>query len=149
MPDMEQDEARERFAAERVARLATIAPSGRPHLVPVVFAVRGDDVVTAVDQKPKRTPRPARLHDIAVHPAVCLLADRYDDDWERLWWVRADGGARVLEPGAPGEEARAERETAVELLRGKYPQYVDRAPEGPVIVVSVLHWTGWKYGSAS
>ncbi|MFE0357370.1 TIGR03668 family PPOX class F420-dependent oxidoreductase [Streptomyces nigra] len=149
MPDMEQDEARERFAAARVARLATIAPSGRPHLVPVVFALRGDEVVTAIDHKPKRTPRPARLHDIAVHPAVCLLADRYEDDWERLWWVRADGGARVLEPDAPDDETLARRAEAVELLRGKYTQYEERPPHGPVIVVSVLHWTGWRAAPAS
>ncbi|MEU6547162.1 TIGR03668 family PPOX class F420-dependent oxidoreductase [Streptomyces sp. NPDC046859] len=149
MPDMEQDEARERFAAERVARLATIAPSGRPHLVPVVFALRGDVVVTAIDHKPKRTLRPARLRDIAVHPAVCLLADLYDEDWERLWWVRADGGARVLEPGAPDEETRAGHADAVELLRAKYPQYVERPPQGPVVAVSVLRWTGWRFAPGS
>ena len=38
---------------------------------------------------------------------------------------------------------------AVELLRGKYPQYVERPPHGPVIVVSVLHWTGWRAAPAS
>ncbi|MDQ3526766.1 MAG: pyridoxamine 5'-phosphate oxidase family protein, partial [Actinomycetota bacterium] len=41
--------ARERFATARVARLATTTPEGRPHLVPVVFAVVGDRVWTAVD----------------------------------------------------------------------------------------------------
>lgn len=63
--------------------------------------------------------------------------------------MRADGGARVLEPDAPDEETRARRAEAVDLLRGKYPQYAERPPHGPVIVVSVLHWTGWRAAPAS
>jgi PPOX class probable F420-dependent enzyme len=141
---MEQDEARRRFAGARVARLATIDPAGRPHLVPVVFARRGDDIVTAIDQKPKRTPQVRRLHNIAVHPAVTLLVDEYDEDWDRLWWVRADGGARTLPPDASDEETRKEYAAAIEVLRHKYPQYREQPPEGSVIAVSVLRWSGWR-----
>jgi PPOX class probable F420-dependent enzyme len=144
MPDMAQDEARRRFAGARVARLATVDSGGRPHLVPVVFAVRGDEIVTAVDRKPKRSLELRRLHNIAVHPAVSLLADEYDDDWDRLWWVRADAGARTLPPDAPDEAARAEYTAAVELLRHKYPQYRRQPPEGPVVVITVLRWSGWR-----
>ncbi|QOV40433.1 TIGR03668 family PPOX class F420-dependent oxidoreductase [Streptomyces ferrugineus] len=144
MPDMERDEARGRFTEASVARLATVDPEGRPHLVPVVFAARGDEVVTAVDGKPKRSRRLRRLRNIAVSPAVCLLVDAYDDDWDRLWWVRADGGARILPPEAPDEAAHAEYADAVELLRQKYPQYRQEPPEGPVIVITVLHWSGWR-----
>ncbi|MGW4172823.1 TIGR03668 family PPOX class F420-dependent oxidoreductase [Streptomyces chartreusis] len=144
MPDMEQDEARTRFAAAQVARLATVDPEGRPHLVPVVFAADGDEIVTAVDAKPKRSKGLKRLHNIAVRPAVCLLVDEYDADWERLWWVRADGGARVLPPDAADEATGAEYAAAVELLRQKYPQYRQEPPEGAVIVITVLHWSGWR-----
>ncbi|MFE5812328.1 TIGR03668 family PPOX class F420-dependent oxidoreductase [Streptomyces sp. NPDC056479] len=144
MPDMELDEARERFATASVARLATVDPEGRPHLVPVVFAASGDEIVTAVDGKPKRSRGLKRLHNIAVRPAVCLLADEYDGDWDRLWWVRADGGARILPPDAPEEAARGEYAEAIELLRGKYPQYRQEPPTGPVIVITVLHWSGWR-----
>lgn len=148
MPDMGQDEARRRFAAARVARLATVDPEGRPHLVPVVFAVRGDEIVTAVDRKPKRTLRLRRLHNIAVHPPVSLLADQYDDDWDRLWWVRADAVARTVSPDASDdvsdEESREEYAAAVDLLRRKYPQYRQQPPHGPVVVVSVLRWSGWR-----
>ena len=52
---MAPEEARARFAAARVARLATADAAGVPHLVPVVFAVDGDLVYSAVDAKPKRT----------------------------------------------------------------------------------------------
>ncbi|MFR9796548.1 TIGR03668 family PPOX class F420-dependent oxidoreductase [Streptomyces sp. MS06] len=144
MPDMEQDEARERFGGARVARLATLDPGGRPHLVPIVFAVRGDEVVTAVDRKPKRSRRLRRLHHIAVHPAVSLLADDYVEDWDRLWWVRADGGARILPPDAVDGPEQGEYAAALELLRRKYPQYRDQPPDGPVVVVAVHRWTGWR-----
>jgi hypothetical protein len=30
-----------------------------------------------------------------------MLADEYSDDWETLWWVRADGRAAILADQAP------------------------------------------------
>jgi PPOX class probable F420-dependent enzyme len=129
-------EARERFAAARVARLATADVAGRPHLVPVVFAVEGDTVYTVVDAKPKRTTALRRLDNVAANPRVALLVDHYDDvDWDALWWVRADGVGRVLAPDAP--EARH----AVELLRARYPQ---QQAAGAVLAVDVERWSGWS-----
>lgn len=144
MPDMTQGEAHRRFAAARVARLATVGPDGRPHLVPVVFARRGEEIVTAVDRKPKRSAHLARLRNIAAQPAVTLLVDAYDEDWDRLWWVRADGVARTLPPDAADEGSRAAYTAAITALRQKYHQYRDQPPEGPVIVVAVRRWTGWR-----
>ncbi|MER6981369.1 TIGR03668 family PPOX class F420-dependent oxidoreductase, partial [Streptomyces carpinensis] len=142
MPRMDPDQARRLFAAARVARLATVDESGRPHLVPVVFAADGaDGIVTAVDRKPKRTTRLRRLRNIEAGPAVCLLVDVFDEDWERLWWVRADGDARIVSPDAPDVTTRDEYEAAVERLRRKYPQYRQAPPHGPAILVAVRHWT--------
>ncbi|MGW1159742.1 TIGR03668 family PPOX class F420-dependent oxidoreductase [Streptomyces sp. NPDC002513] len=142
---MPEDEARRRFTDARVARLATVDSAGRPHLVPVVFARRGDDgIVMAVDRKPKQSHRLKRLRNIAVQPAVCLLADAYDEDWERLWWVRADGDARTVPPGAPATRDREEYGAALTLLAQKYPQYRTTPPDGPVIVVAVRRWSGWS-----
>jgi PPOX class probable F420-dependent enzyme len=130
--------ARSRFAAARVARLATAGADGRPHLVPVVFALDGDTLYTAIDDvKPKATPRLRRLRNIAGNPAVALLADHYDDDWSALWWVRADGAARIVDAGA------AEAGRARTLLAARYPQYRAAPPPGPVIAVAVERWTGW------
>src|SRR5579875_3988162 len=98
---MEAVAARRRFAQARVARLATITPDGRPHLVPIVFAVHGDTVYSAVDAKPKRTGALARLANVAAHPQASVLADHYEEDWSALWWVRGDGRARVLELELP------------------------------------------------
>ncbi|WP_290051093.1 TIGR03668 family PPOX class F420-dependent oxidoreductase [Amycolatopsis solani] len=130
---MTPEEARSRFAAARVARLATVSAAGVPHLVPVTFAVRGESVVFAVDHKPKSTTSLRRLRNIAENPAVCFLADGYDEDWSRLWWARADGTARVLPPGAE----------PVSWLVAKYAQYRERPPEHAVVVTSVHTWRGW------
>jgi PPOX class probable F420-dependent enzyme len=128
-------EARARFAGARVARLATADAAGRPHLVPIAFAVEGDAIYSAVDAKPKRTRALRRLANVRENPAVSLLVDHWDEsDWERLWWVRADGAGRVLDPDDP--EARR----AVELLRDRYPHQRDA---GEVLAVDVARWSGW------
>ncbi|MBV2355719.1 TIGR03668 family PPOX class F420-dependent oxidoreductase [Streptomyces sp. J2-1] len=142
MPGLSEVEARRRFGGARVARLATVGPEGRPRLVPVVFALcrydGADLIVTAVDHKPKTTTHLRRLTDITAHPAVSLLADDYEEDWDRLWWARADGDARVLPTG----EVELRGIALGELCR-KYPQYRQHPPEGAVIAVSVRRWTGW------
>jgi PPOX class probable F420-dependent enzyme len=132
------DVCRERFAAAEHGYLASISPGEelRPHLVPVVFALTGDELVIAVDQKPKSTTDLRRLRNIAANPHVALLCDRYDADWRQLWWVRADGQARV-EAGNPA---------AIALLAAKYPQYALDPPRGPVITVTIEAWSGWSFG---
>jgi PPOX class probable F420-dependent enzyme len=137
--NLAEEEARSRFAAAPVARLATVDAQGRPHLVPVTFAAEGDGIVTAVDHKPKRTTELARLRNLRGQPRVCLLADHYEERWEALWWVRADGVARVL-----GAE-EVERAAALDRLAAKYPQYRRHRPAGPVISVEVDRWTGWAW----
>ncbi|WP_283958550.1 TIGR03668 family PPOX class F420-dependent oxidoreductase [Streptomyces sp. 35G-GA-8] len=132
--------AREHFARARIARLATVGARGTPHLVPAVFALTGETLAFAVDHKPKRSTRLKRLANIRAHPEVCLLVDGYDEDWDRLWWARADGTATVLPPAA--DSAASAR--YVSLLTRKYPrQYADRPPEGPVVEIAVTRWSGW------
>ena len=132
---MTPEEARDRFAAARVARLATADGDGVPHLVPIAFAVDGETIYSAVDAKPKRTRALRRLANVRVNPTVSLLVDHWDEeDWERLWWVRADGVGRVLDPAEP--EARR----AVELLRERYPR---QRADGEVLAVDVRRWSGW------
>ncbi|MET8411066.1 TIGR03668 family PPOX class F420-dependent oxidoreductase [Streptomyces sp. NPDC005195] len=141
MPLLTASEARERFAASRVARLATADTEGRPHLVPVVFVVTGDTVAMAVDHKPKRSAHLKRLSNILANPAVSLLADHYQEDWDQLWWTRADGRARVLPPAGRSADAAH----YAELLTEKYPlQYTGRPPAGEVVEVLVTRWTGWR-----
>ncbi len=138
---MTSAQALARFGGARVARLATASADGRPHLVPVVFAVGGnphdgDRIYSVVDAKPKRTTALKRLTNIRENPSVAMLVDHYDDaDWSALWWVRADGRGRLLAPEQP--EARR----ALALLRERYPQ---QQPVGVVLAVDVQRWSGWS-----
>ena len=132
-------ESRAAFAEARVARLATADAGGAPHLVPITFAVEGDRVYFTVDGKPKSSARLRRLRNIEQNPQVSLLIDEYDEDWERLWWVRADGRARILTEGLAGPHG---------LLRARYAQYADVAMDGPVVEITVSRWSGWRYAAS-
>ncbi len=129
------------FAQSPVAMLATVGPDGAPHLVPVVFAVNNDReppvVYTAVDAKRKSTRRLQRLANIEANPRVSMLVDHYDEDWAKLWWVRADGVAEIHYKGE-------EMATGYALLRSKYVQYQRLALDGPVVTVAVTRWASWQ-----
>jgi PPOX class probable F420-dependent enzyme len=126
-----------RLTGARVARLATTDPDGRPHLVPIVFAVEGDTLYSAVDRKPKRSTKLRRIENARVRPDVTILFDHYDEDWRQLWWLRARGRARVLDDGA-------ERAHALALLQEKYPQYRSGPPDGPVLAVDITDVRSWS-----
>ena len=134
---MRLDEAgcRARVAAARVGRLATVGPDLRPHVVPVTYAVHGNELFIGIDQKPKSTTDLKRLRNIAENERVAILVDEYDEDWTHLWWVRVDGIARVVESDA----------AAIAFLVAKYPQYEADPPRGPVIAIRADGWSGWAY----
>lgn len=109
---MDRAKAVSKLRAARVGRLATVRPDGRPHVVPVVFALAsgGDDrgrlrVYWVVDSKPKRSEELQRLRNIAAHPHAELVVDGYDERWDRLWWVRASGTSTAVDD--PDERALA------------------------------------------
>ena len=136
---LDPEEARRRFAAAPVLRLATAGRDGRPHLVPCTFGI--DDagrVVIGIDDKPKSSTDLRRLRNMAENPRVSLLVDHYADDWHELWWARADGSAAV-------EQAGDEHAAHWRLLRGRYAQYEGRVQDGPVIVVTIEAWSGWAF----
>ena len=125
-----------RLSEARVARLATTDPDGRPHLVPIVFALEGDTLYSAVDRKPKRSSTLRRIENARARPEVTILVDHYEDDWAGLWWIRLRGRARVLDDGD-------ERDHALALLREKYPQYRSEPPDGPVLAVDGTETREW------
>ncbi|MGO9489621.1 MAG: TIGR03668 family PPOX class F420-dependent oxidoreductase [Solirubrobacteraceae bacterium] len=131
---MTAEQARRRFAEARVARLATVGSAAQPHLVPIVFALAEETIYSVVDAKPKRTAELERLRNVRANPRACVLVDHYEDDWSALWWVRADGLARVIERGEP--EARL----AVQLLAGRYPE---QRAVGSVLALDVQRWSHW------
>lgn len=124
--------ARGRFALARVARLATVSGDGSPHVVPIVFALDADRLISAVDDKPKATTELRRLDNIAVNPFVSVLVDHYEEDWTRLWWARGDGWAHSHDT------------YDIAPLVARYEQYRAHPPTGPVIVIEIDHWSGWS-----
>ncbi len=137
-----EGEARARFATVPVIRLGTADSQGRPHVVVVTFAVDGDTIYTAVDQKPKSSIMLKRLRNVGENPMVTMLADHYSDDWETLWWVRADGRAAILAD-------QRQMAAPLRLLVDRYWQYRQAPPTGPVLAVTVERWTGWSGASAT
>jgi PPOX class probable F420-dependent enzyme len=127
--------ALELLASERVARLAYVDARDGPRVLPVTFALAGEAVWSAIDEKPKRTPEPARLRYLARRPEAALLVDVYDDDWTRLAWVQLLGRVDVLPAGDAPE--------AMTALAAKYEPYARMAPPGPLLRLTVeraLHW---------
>jgi coenzyme F420-0:L-glutamate ligase / coenzyme F420-1:gamma-L-glutamate ligase len=136
--------------AARTATLATLAPSGRPRLVPICFATAPDGpdgrprLHSALDDKPKTSDDPhdlARVRDLLVLPEATLLVEQWSEDWARLAWIRLEARADLLEP--QGRE-RAEHLTAVAALRAKYPQYRDhRLEDRPILRFTVQRVVAW------
>lgn len=134
---MTEEEARRRVTTARLGRLASVDQNGRPHVVPICFAVSGDRVVSVVDQKPKRTMQLRRLENIRRNPEVQLVVDHYDDDWSALWWVRMSGHGRVIDRGNTHEEA-------IDVLAAKYRQYREHRPAGPVLAIDITRISSWQ-----
>jgi PPOX class probable F420-dependent enzyme len=102
--------------------------------------VEGDRIYSAVDDKPKRTTALQRLANIGAESRVSVLADHYEEDWSKLWWVRADGRAEILPDGAKQER---ERDRALDLLAERYSAYRQQRPSAAVIRIEVERWTTW------
>ena len=134
---MDSETMRGLVSSAPVGRLATVRRDGRPHVVPICFVVTDDVVYSAVDDKPKRHRHLQRVSNVRATGTASLLVDEYDDDWSRLWWVRLDGRARLVDDGA-------EAERAIRSLSDKYPQYRDQPPSGPVLAIDVQRWVGWS-----
>jgi PPOX class probable F420-dependent enzyme len=135
--------ARKLLAAERVARLAYLDGDDRPRVLPVTFAVAGDAVWSAIDDKPKRPGEPARVGYLRRRPEAALLIDVYDDDWSRLAWVQLLGRVEVVPIEAPEAAGALEPAAALAALTAKYDQYAERTPRGPLLRLAVtraMHW---------
>jgi PPOX class probable F420-dependent enzyme len=110
-------------------------------VIPVVFVLDEEEGATrlywVVDQKPKATTDIQRLRNIRANPAVEVVVDSYEEDWDGVWWVRLTGVARIIEDGS-------EREAALAMLARKYPQYAASPPEGAVVAIEVRRVSAWE-----
>jgi len=139
------DERTRKFIhSHRVARLATVDADGQPAVIPICYVFEGKRFYSAIDEKPKTVSwgRLRRLRNIEVNPRASLLIDDYSEDWSQLGYVLVRGLAEAIEPG--GRYAN-EHSKAVDLLRGKYPQYrsmaIDRRLIIRIEVTGVKHWS--------
>lgn len=126
---------RARAAHARAARLVTTRP-GRPSSCRAVLLRPARGVYSAVDTKPKSTVALQRLDNIRAIAWAVMLVDHYADDWAAVSWVRMDGRARVIDSGP-------EVDHALQLLAGKYEQYLRETPPGPVIAIDTTAWSAW------
>jgi PPOX class probable F420-dependent enzyme len=140
MAAMDSHEAWARLRTARVGRMATVSPSNRPHVVPFVFALveHGDLPVVywAVDNKPKRSADLKRIRNLEANPAVEFVIDGYEEGWDRLWWVRCSGTARIV-------DRAKERGSAMDALEQKYVQYRIDLPDGVVVAIDIDTILGW------
>ena len=122
-----------------VARLVTLGPEGRPAPLPIVFARAGSDLYSPIDGKPKRATELARERNLRADPRVALLLDHYEDDWERLWWLRVEGRATLV--------PAAEHPRALDALRAKYPQYASvplTSGEPRLLRIAIERVSSWR-----
>ncbi len=128
----------------KVARLASVAPDGKPQLVPIVFVVDDGLIHSPVDGKPKRSAQLQRLRNVAMNPSVSLLIDQYAEDWRQLWWLRIDAVAEVVTGASIGTAALARIEAK---LRSKYPQYATVPPfhdEPTLLRMKITRHVAWS-----
>lgn len=122
----------------RVGHLGLLDDTDLPRVLPVTFAIARGAVYTAVDQKPKRVPGAelARVRFLRRRPEAAFTVDVYDDDWSRLAWVQLLGRVEVTNAG--------ERTEGLEALSGKYSQYRERTPEGPLLRLEPERALSWS-----
>lgn len=135
---LDEDACWERLGAFGHGVLGTVHPARGVDAVPVVFVRDGDRLIVPIDTvKSKSGSRLQRLVNLEADHRCVLLLEHYEDDWSRLWWVRAHG--RAVE-ATPTEANRA-------ALGGGFAAYAAPASVTSVIVLTIEALTGWAAGS--
>lgn len=137
---LDEKTVHELIDSSQVARLAQLDNEQAVHAIPFVFARVGEMLYSPVDGKPKRHAALSRLNWIEKHPQVTVLIDHYEDNWERLWWLRLYGEAVKVNSTDPHWDS------ATLGLKKKYPQY-DRISmfngEPTMLRINVARWKYW------
>jgi PPOX class probable F420-dependent enzyme len=122
----------------RVGHLGVVDDAGSPRVLPAAYALCCGRLVSAIDQKPKRVPgeRLARVRWLRARPAAAFTIDHYEDEWSRLAWVQLLGRVQLLDAADASQELSA--------LSGRYRQYRNEPPPGPVIVLEPARILWWR-----
>lgn len=103
--------------------------------MPVCYAVRGGEIVTPIDAKPKSGRSLGRRKNLERDPTATFLVDRWSEDWSELGWVMVRGEARV-EPSGSTED-----------LVARYPQYKEVFVGSDLIVLHPNDIAWWLWDS--
>ena len=115
--------------------LGTVDADRGVHLVPVVFVLDGDRLLTPIDTvKAKSTTRLRRLRNLEQDMRASLLVDHRSEDWSELWWARAD---LVFVSNAVPTAADAG------ALRSGYAAYASPGSIDTVLIFEVVRLAGW------
>ena len=140
----------------RVARLATVDSTLKPHLIPVVFVYDDHDhYYIPIDEKTKqrsctKPEKLKRVKNILVNPNVALLIDEYNEDWTKLYFVMIQGRASLIsnnnnnKKGQEQNEPLSLLEKAHKLLFEKYHQYQKIGIGKYVIMIYSQKVITWK-----
>jgi PPOX class probable F420-dependent enzyme len=130
--------ARALLERKRAGHLGLVDGDGHPRVLPVTFALAGDQLASVVDEKPKRAPGAelARVRWLRRRPAAALTVDHYDEDWSQLAWVQALGQVEVVDVAAHTQVLAA--------LQAKYGPYRDRVPPGPLLLLRPRRLLWWR-----
>jgi PPOX class probable F420-dependent enzyme len=111
---------------------------GHPRVLPITYALLGDEIWSAIDEKPKRATGEelARVRFLRRDPRAALTVDRYSDDWDELAWVQVLGSVRIVGTGEGGE--------ALAALAEKYLPYRESAPPGPLLALRPHRCLCWR-----
>ena len=145
----QQKQSLESLPNSRIARLATVDPeNNQPYVVPVVFAVDGNNIFIPIDDKTKRvnSNQLKRVKNIQKNPNISFLIDTYDDeDWNNLSYLMIQGKARIANMVNDIDTIKK----AHSLLSNKYLQYKNRIVEigDKCIVIDILKSITWKYSN--
>ena len=115
----------------------------KPHLVPAIFVFDGSQFFIPIDEKKKRTTKPAqlkRIRNIQQNPTVALLIDRYTEEWSELAFVMIQGIASI----ANKTDGRTEVMNAYQMLRRKYAQYQNVGIGETCILIRPENVISWK-----
>lgn len=124
----------------RVGRLSTVDAEGRPHVVPICYAMADDVLYTPLDEKPQSVDATElrRVRNIRANPSVTLVVDHYTEQWDELGWVQLRATAAITDPDEPPHG------DAVRALRDKYDQYATHNLEQrPLIRIDVGSVQSW------
>jgi PPOX class probable F420-dependent enzyme len=72
-----------------LCRMATASKNAKPHVVPVIYAMDGENVVVAIDYKTKK------LKNLRENPQVAVVVDEYRPNHA----VLVEGECEILERG--------------------------------------------------